>query len=1662
MSTNNRHRHRQRHRQVSNESLEVTIGTHEETLEGVEPNVIVPRPFGVGTKYLSTESLSASSSASSRNRSKNDNSSRSRNSSNGSNSSRRNRSKSDVLRHPASVFLDEVAVNPFELDIDSHSIASAADDKERDYYKPLPVADQMGRFVRFPSNCDTHSESAMLGSRHMVQFMMYDDENDDYDNCDGDGDDNGDEERGANGTADSNVGLEAQHTSIPQQWIHQHKRTAPVENIDKIHSNRENSEPSSSLTLVDGGVERDFLSTKTKKQNTVTFRDNEDNIDNKEQNSDKTTQTKSRSVLTAGLESFKYLYSLALLILCVIVVTGTIFTTQTTTTSNGFPPIAAFLLFWFLILWLAMLEGCQGALVGLQPIDRERYRDSHPRAYQTTGVIDTAKGKNLERFIVGRQFLVVLVVFVSQLLSSVIADVQLWGLGDSVKAILLDSGFALMVVTIVLGQLLAQLNAANCMLDFINNYHMLYLVTYPSLLVEFSGLLHSVYLVQMLFSKIGGGTSSSKQGSGEGTESEIEEKPPRNLVQSFFFWARVLFSLTVLGFAFAVTLTALFQGQTTMWKSVPNVVSVVLFFGLMSFVGMMEGMQIAFFAVLNCPEEKLAMHGVAQKNCRLAFRGENLQSFLIGRQICVTICTFLIARITTLDVQVGVGENIFGVSDGLQTFFNTGLLGAVITTIVSSLAWRIIASSFPLAFLSNPLVNISIHLCLLFEASGVCSSAWILARYHKILVKYQPDEVYLENAKPQSSEPNSTRDKDIDRFMTVVRFGYSLALFVFSVVVVMACIFTHQTITTTDKDDWLHSNAILVFVTFWVLIFWLAMIEGSLGCLIGLKTVDQSEYVFSHPHTVENIDIVHKGDNMKRFIVGRQFLVVAIVFTCTWLMDPVLDVSVLGLPDMVNKVFLSSDLALTIILVIAGQLTAEVNAASCMLDFVNNCFSVYFVTYLSLAIEYSGLLHSVYLAQILFSKISGKKIESYEPERSFHQQVIFWGRVVASLSILSFAFAVTFVALVDGQGTLWKTLPDAASVAIILILICVAGMLEGVQIALFGVINLSDNDLASHRMAYANYKLALSGQNLQAFLIGRQICVTCVFVLIARMSNLNIVVGEDENVFGVSNNVQTFFNTGVFGSLLTTIMASLIWRLFASSFPVLFMSNPIIYVIIWVCLIVEASGICSACWMFGRWKKLLVGNQPDQVYLENLPKQGSKPVTRRDKDIDVTSTVIRYICSSILLCFGIAVTASLIFTKQTELSSQVHPWIVFVLFCFLLIYLAVMEGGQGCLVGLQGIEKDLYKDSHRVTLQNTKIAHKGNNMQRFIVGRQFLVVLVVFIINLCGSPLPGSSIFRLPDTVSAIFVDSGVSLILITVILGQLVAQVNAASCMLDFINSYFMLYFVTYISMAIEKSGLLHCVYLVQILFSKITGTVVQSNEPPRTCIQTVFFCGRAVFSLAVLVFAFAVTLAALFDGKTTSWDGIPGVVSVIVFFVLMCIAGLMEGMQIALFTVVNLSESELAQHKMAKATCQLAFSGNNLQAFLIGRQIFVTLCTFVIARLTTLDVQVGEGDNIFDVSDGVQIFFNTGLLGAIITTVVGSLAWRIIAASFPVGFLSNPLVYLILRLCLVIEASGICSAAWLLALINKQMAGFQSDETYIGNKGNPKEDAIEQEFHV
>jgi silicon transporter len=420
--------------------------------------------------------------------------------------------------------------------------------------------------------------------------------------------------------------------------------------------------------------------------------------------------------------------------------------------------------------------------------------------------------------------------------------------------------------------------------------------------------------------------------------------------------------------------------------------------------------------------------------------------------------------------------------------------------------------------------------------------------------------------------------------------------------------------------------------------------------------------------------------------------------------------------------------------------------------------------------------------------------------------------------------------------------------------------------------------------------------------------------------------------------------------------------------------------------------------------------------------------------------------SMLLLIFSIVIIMGLIATSQTNISADSHPALAYVMIWVAIGWLTMVEGGQASLVGLAPVNAELYRDSHPIAYKCTKITNKGDNLDRYLLGRQFMVVICVFTVNMSGGPIAGAALWGFPSWVSNIFLQSGLAMILFTCNVGQLNTQVNASHCMLDYIDTYFGL-FTLWVAMGIEFSGLLHSSYLVQMLVAALAGKKIESNEDPRSIGGSIFFYGRCIVSLAILVGCFAVTLEALFKDQTTMWDGIPAWATVLVFFLLMAVVGMLEGMQIAFFAVSKLPVSERGDSVWALKTTELLFrgEGNNLPGFMIGRQLCVVSCMFFVARVTSVDIGFEE-ENIFGVPDGLQEFFNTGLLGALITTICASISWQLVASAFPYAFLSNPITYFLLRLCLLLEATGLCGAAWVIAAIHKKFAGFQRDEVYIG----------------
>lgn len=434
----------------------------------------------------------------------------------------------------------------------------------------------------------------------------------------------------------------------------------------------------------------------------------------------------------------------------------------------------------------------------------------------------------------------------------------------------------------------------------------------------------------------------------------------------------------------------------------------------------------------------------------------------------------------------------------------------------------------------------------------------------------------------------------------------------------------------------------------------------------------------------------------------------------------------------------------------------------------------------------------------------------------------------------------------------------------------------------------------------------------------------------------------------------------------------------------------------------------------------------------------------------ITSTFdrVKIVWSLFLVTFSVIVVLANIAAENTKFAAEIHPAFAGVLLWVLIIWMSMIEGGQCSMVGLPPIDRELYRESHPITYKITGWGHKGDNLDRYLMGRQFMVIFVNFTISLCGGTINADvDVLGLPGWVKSIFLGSGIAMVLQNVTIGQLTSQCSASHCMLDYINTHFMT-FTYWCTAVIEFTGVMHISYFIRTMSYWAAGKPVESNEPPMQGATMGFYWLRVLFSAGCLGMALAVTIDALFRGQTALWNGVPQWAGLVLFFVLMMCVGLLEGMQIAFFAVSKLPKSERGDSNMALKTCHCLFKngGKNLPGFMCGRQVTVTLCFFVIARVTTITVDIGTDENIFGVSDWVQTMFNLGFMGALTTTILGSIAWQLVAGAFPIAFLSNPVVYIFLQIALFIEALGFVAAAWMLSVVQSKIMGFQFDEVYVG----------------
>jgi len=128
-------------------------------------------------------------------------------------------------------------------------------------------------------------------------------------------------------------------------------------------------------------------------------------------------------------------------------------------------PIILYCLFVFSVSLLGMLEGLQIAILNLERANAERFKHMK-RAYTNHKLATRHHGLNVQRFLVGRQFFVVFVVFLSAQLTTY-SDLT-WDIPKWLFILIIDTGFPGVMVVLSFGQLMPQLVAATHPITFMN------------------------------------------------------------------------------------------------------------------------------------------------------------------------------------------------------------------------------------------------------------------------------------------------------------------------------------------------------------------------------------------------------------------------------------------------------------------------------------------------------------------------------------------------------------------------------------------------------------------------------------------------------------------------------------------------------------------------------------------------------------------------------------------------------------------------------------------------------------------------------------------------------------------------------------------------------------------------------------------------------------------------------------------------------------------------------------------------------------------------------------------------------------------------------------------------------------------------------------------
>ncbi len=386
----------------------------------------------------------------------------------------------------------------------------------------------------------------------------------------------------------------------------------------------------------------------------------------------------------------------------------------------------------------------------------------------------------------------------------------------------------------------------------------------------------------------------------------------------------------------------------------------------------------------------------------------------------------------------------------------------------------------------------------------------------------------------------------------------------------------------------------------------MAYVEALHYSCVNLSGVDPAVFEQKYPRAAENQRLVNTPTLVKRFLLGRQGFVIAIVFVTAQLTTfPDFPDDLWGMPSGLCTLLGKTGLPGVALVLTVGQLISQIYVESYTIPF-HNIRGCYSVINLALATEYIGLCHWSWLLYEVSNRLACIKIvraKKAMDKVDFNADGEDMSLVSPTVRIRGADFDhgvpdTSQMSLFDAFRYLWSTCLSMSAIGVVIygistgtyiLHIGVAGAyivaiatltllfyLEGLMIAVAATTDW-DREMwrEAYPRAYAVHEMLNKTNQVKAFIIGRQFMTLLTGFILAEIFTFANMADTDEYADWLH---YVIFKSGFAGVLLVLSIGQLVPELLAAEYPLRFLNMRGTYVICSLCLFFNGCGVGHAGW----------------------------------------------------------------------------------------------------------------------------------------------------------------------------------------------------------------------------------------------------------------------------------------------------------------------------------------------------------------------------------------------------------------------------------------------------------------------------------------------------